>query len=105
MNTGIQEACNLGWKLALVVRGFADEALLDTYEIERQPIGRFVLRFTDRAARIATSKAAPSVCCEQSSSRGWHRSCCRLPGRGRTAFARCEIRERPEQAALPPARQ
>ena len=57
MNTGIQEAWNLGWKLALVARGIADEALLDTYEIERQPIGRFVLRFTDRAARVATSES------------------------------------------------
>ena len=57
MNTGIQEAWNLGWKLALVARGIADEALLDTYEAERRPIGRFVLRFTDRAARIATSES------------------------------------------------
>jgi 2-polyprenyl-6-methoxyphenol hydroxylase-like FAD-dependent oxidoreductase len=57
MNTGIQEAWNLGWKLALVTRGIADEALLETYEIERQPVGRFVLRFTDRAARIATSES------------------------------------------------
>jgi 2-polyprenyl-6-methoxyphenol hydroxylase-like FAD-dependent oxidoreductase len=57
MNTGIQEAWNLGWKLALVARGTADEALLDTYETERRPIGRFVLRFTDRAASIATSRS------------------------------------------------
>src|SRR5262249_43734996 len=57
MNTGIQEAANLGWKLALVAKGTADQALLDTYEIERQPIGRFVLRFSDRAARIATSES------------------------------------------------
>jgi 2-polyprenyl-6-methoxyphenol hydroxylase-like FAD-dependent oxidoreductase len=57
MNTGIQEAWNLGWKLALVAKGIADEGLLETYEIERQPIGRFVLRFTDRAARIATSES------------------------------------------------
>jgi 2-polyprenyl-6-methoxyphenol hydroxylase-like FAD-dependent oxidoreductase len=55
MNTGIQDAWNLGWKLALVDRGVADEALLDTYETERLPIGRFVLRFTDRATSIATS--------------------------------------------------
>jgi len=55
MNTGIQEAWNLGWKLALVAKGVADEALLDTYEAERQPIGRFVLAFTDRAATIAIS--------------------------------------------------
>ncbi|MGH8938798.1 MAG: FAD-dependent monooxygenase, partial [Actinomycetes bacterium] len=55
MNTGIQDAWNLGWKLALVDRGLADEALLDSYEAERWPIGRFVLRFTDRATAIATS--------------------------------------------------
>jgi 2-polyprenyl-6-methoxyphenol hydroxylase-like FAD-dependent oxidoreductase len=55
MNTGIQDAHNLGWKLALVARGLADPALLETYEAERLPVGRFVLRFTDRAARVATS--------------------------------------------------
>jgi 2-polyprenyl-6-methoxyphenol hydroxylase-like FAD-dependent oxidoreductase len=55
MNTGIQDACNLGWKLALVERGLADHALLDTYEAERRPVGSFVLRFTDRATRIVTS--------------------------------------------------
>lgn len=55
MNTGIQDAWNLGWKLALVDRGLADEALLDSYQAERWPIGRFVLRFTDRATTIATS--------------------------------------------------
>jgi 2-polyprenyl-6-methoxyphenol hydroxylase-like FAD-dependent oxidoreductase len=57
MNTGIQDAWNLGWKLALVAKGIADEALLDTYESERRPIGRFVLRFTDRAAKFATSRS------------------------------------------------
>jgi 2-polyprenyl-6-methoxyphenol hydroxylase-like FAD-dependent oxidoreductase len=55
MNTGIQDAGNLGWKLALVTRGIAAEALLDSYEAERWPIGRFVLHFTDRAFSIATS--------------------------------------------------
>jgi 2-polyprenyl-6-methoxyphenol hydroxylase-like FAD-dependent oxidoreductase len=59
MNTGIQDAWNLGWKLALVTRG-ADPALLDTYQAERQPVGRDVLRFTDRAFTIATS-TRPSV--------------------------------------------
>ncbi len=58
MNTGIQEAWNLGWKLALVAKGIADEALLDSYEAERRPIGRFVLCFTDRAASIATSRSS-----------------------------------------------
>ena len=56
MNTGIQDAWNLGWKLALVDRGVADEALLDSYQSERWPIGRFVLRITDRATSIATAE-------------------------------------------------
>jgi 2-polyprenyl-6-methoxyphenol hydroxylase-like FAD-dependent oxidoreductase len=55
MNTGIQDAWNLGWKLALVGRGVADEALLDTYDAERRPVGGFVVRFTDRAFTVATS--------------------------------------------------
>jgi hypothetical protein len=55
MNTGIQDAANLGWKLALVCRGTAPERLLDTYDTERRPVGAFVLRFTDRAFTAATS--------------------------------------------------
>ncbi|MBX6752453.1 MAG: FAD-dependent monooxygenase, partial [Micromonosporaceae bacterium] len=54
MNTGIQDATNLGWKLAHVLRG-ANPALLHTYEPERAPIGRMVLRMTDRAFTIATA--------------------------------------------------
>ncbi|MEU4495837.1 FAD-dependent monooxygenase [Streptomyces sp. NPDC023998] len=56
MNTGIQDALNLGWKLALVCQDAAPGALLDTYESERAPVGRNVLRFTDRAFTIATSR-------------------------------------------------
>ena len=55
MNTGIQDAVNLGWKLALVSGGHARPALLDTYEAERRPVGRNVLRLTDRASTVATS--------------------------------------------------
>jgi FAD binding domain-containing protein/aromatic ring hydroxylase-like protein len=55
MNTGIQDAWNLGWKLALVARGMADRALLDSYDAERRPVGRFVVRFTDRLFSLATS--------------------------------------------------
>jgi FAD binding domain len=55
MNTGIQDAVNLGWKLAHTLRGLANPAVLDTYEPERAPVGRRVLRFTDRAFTIATS--------------------------------------------------
>ncbi|SCG76941.1 FAD-dependent monooxygenase [Micromonospora inositola] len=55
MNTGIQDAVNLGWKLAQALRGDPDPALLDTYDTERAPVGRMVLRFTDRAFTVATS--------------------------------------------------
>jgi 2-polyprenyl-6-methoxyphenol hydroxylase-like FAD-dependent oxidoreductase len=55
MNTGIQDAVNLGWKLALTCRGVSPEALLDSYDAERRPVGEFVVRFTDRAFTIATS--------------------------------------------------
>jgi 2-polyprenyl-6-methoxyphenol hydroxylase-like FAD-dependent oxidoreductase len=55
MNTGIQDAVNLGWKLAQTLRGGTDPALLDTYEAERAPIGKMVLRLTDRAFTIAAS--------------------------------------------------
>ena len=58
MNTGIQDAVNLGWKLAMVARGIANPAMLDTYELERAPIGRAILRLTDRAFTIATTDSA-----------------------------------------------
>jgi 2-polyprenyl-6-methoxyphenol hydroxylase-like FAD-dependent oxidoreductase len=48
MNTGIQDAWNLGWKLGLVARGLANDRLLATYEAERWPVGQFLLRYTDR---------------------------------------------------------
>ncbi|TFD89459.1 monooxygenase [Cryobacterium lactosi] len=56
MNTGIQDAVNLGWKLALVCRGDAGADLLASYERERMPVARSVLAFTDRAFRVATSQ-------------------------------------------------
>jgi 2-polyprenyl-6-methoxyphenol hydroxylase-like FAD-dependent oxidoreductase len=46
MNVGIQDAMNLGWKLASVVQNAAPEALLDTYEAERWPVGEAVRRNT-----------------------------------------------------------
>ncbi len=55
MNTGLQDAYNLAWKLALVVNGQADPALLDTYEEERIPIARRLLNTTDRAFRLVVS--------------------------------------------------
>lgn len=44
LNLGLQDAANLGWKLALVVRGLAPDSLLDTYTSERHPVGAAVLR-------------------------------------------------------------
>jgi 2-polyprenyl-6-methoxyphenol hydroxylase-like FAD-dependent oxidoreductase len=46
LNTGVQDAVNLGWKLAQVVKGTSPESLLDTYHAERHPIGARVLRNT-----------------------------------------------------------
>lgn len=54
MNTGIQDAANLCWKLAAVSRG-ADERLLDSYEEERGAVGRALLRFTERGLKMATT--------------------------------------------------
>ena len=47
MNTGIQDSFNLAWKLAHVVRGEADEALLDSYEAERRPVALGILASGD----------------------------------------------------------
>ncbi|NUP66278.1 MAG: NAD(P)-binding protein [Nonomuraea sp.] len=46
MNTGLQDAANLGWKLALAVRGRAPDGLLDTYHAERHPVAASVLENT-----------------------------------------------------------
>jgi 2-polyprenyl-6-methoxyphenol hydroxylase-like FAD-dependent oxidoreductase len=59
MNTGIQDAVNLGWKLALVTGGSAPASLLDTFDVERAPVARRVLAMTDLAFRVATSTHGP----------------------------------------------
>jgi 3-(3-hydroxy-phenyl)propionate hydroxylase len=51
-NTGIQDAANLGWKLALAASGQAGDALLDSYDAERQPAAKENLRVTSRSARF-----------------------------------------------------
>ena len=62
MNTGMQDAWNLGWKLALVLRGEAKAELLDTYHEERWPVGHALLRSTDRAfAAISESVSGGGV--------------------------------------------
>jgi 2-polyprenyl-6-methoxyphenol hydroxylase-like FAD-dependent oxidoreductase len=71
MNTGIQDAYNVAWKLALVERRIAEESLLDTYEAERHPVGVQLLKTTDRLfsviagqnalSRIARGRIAPQL--------------------------------------------
>jgi 2-polyprenyl-6-methoxyphenol hydroxylase-like FAD-dependent oxidoreductase len=56
MNTGMQDAFNLAWKLALVARGSCDEHLLDSYSVERSAVGDEVLKAADRLTLIGTMK-------------------------------------------------
>jgi 3-(3-hydroxy-phenyl)propionate hydroxylase len=59
MNTGIQEAFNLGWKLARVMKGHAPDRLLDSYHLERHPIERDVLRQTSFVTHMAEADHGP----------------------------------------------
>jgi FAD binding domain len=52
MNTGIQDAYNLAWKMAFVIKGYASEKLLDTYNEERLPNAQRLLETTDRAFNV-----------------------------------------------------
>ncbi len=56
MNTGMQDALNLGWKLALVCSSRADASLLDSYDEEREPVGRTLLRWTGWLTRLALNR-------------------------------------------------
>ncbi len=55
MNTGLQDAYNLAWKLALVASGRAGAKLLDTYALERVPVAERLLETTDRAFSVVVS--------------------------------------------------
>ena len=55
LNTGVQDAVNLGWKLAQVVKEASPESLLDTYHAERHPVGARVLRNTMAQVALARS--------------------------------------------------
>jgi len=57
MNTGMQDAYNLGWKLSLVAAGECAPALLDSYEAERRPVAAAVINATTTATRVATGTA------------------------------------------------
>ena len=57
MNTGLQDAYNLAWKLAMVERGHAPAALLDTYETERWPVAQRVVKQTSLLFRMGLVRA------------------------------------------------
>ena len=59
MNTGMQDAFNLAWKLAAVVNGQAGDTLLDSYQAERIPVADSVIAFTDRLTRAGTLSGVP----------------------------------------------
>jgi 2-polyprenyl-6-methoxyphenol hydroxylase-like FAD-dependent oxidoreductase len=56
MNTGMQDAFNLAWKLAAVVRGEGGQTLLDSYNVERHPVGKSVIGFTSLLTKVGTLK-------------------------------------------------
>jgi 2-polyprenyl-6-methoxyphenol hydroxylase-like FAD-dependent oxidoreductase len=62
MNTGIADACDLGWKLSAVSQGWADESLLNSYELERRPIAQRNLAFAKTAVeQLNFSNMSPNI--------------------------------------------
>ena len=61
MNTGLQDAYNLAWKIALVVNGTAKESLLNTYHEERNPVAESLLKTTDRMFTIMSKNSRLNV--------------------------------------------
>jgi hypothetical protein len=64
LNTGVQDAVNLGWKLAQVVRGTSPESLLDTYHAERHPVAARMLRTTMAQTALTRADARISAVVE-----------------------------------------
>ncbi len=61
LNLGIQDAFNLGWKLAAAVAGWAPAELLDTYEPERRPVAEDVLTLTRAQAELLSTEPGPQA--------------------------------------------
>lgn len=59
LNLGLGDATNLGWKLAATLKGWAPDGLLDTYNVERHPVGQWVLDWT--RAQVALMRPDPKV--------------------------------------------
>lgn len=62
-NTGVQDAANLAWKLAMVLKGEAGEALLDSYEAERRPVGLLTVEqaYTRYIRRVTPEELTPET--------------------------------------------
>lgn len=61
LNLGIQDAFNLGWKLAAQVSGWAPDGLLDTYEAERRPVAQDVLTLTRAQSELLLAEPGPQA--------------------------------------------
>ncbi len=61
MNTGIQDACNLAWKIQLALRGHASTGLLDSYSAERAPVGASMVALSDRLGHAAPGDVSTLV--------------------------------------------
>ncbi|WP_327093152.1 rifampin monooxygenase [Nonomuraea sp. NBC_01738] len=59
LNLGVQDAFNLGWKLAAQIRGWAPETLLDTYQAERHPVAEAVLDNTRAQMELLSTEPGP----------------------------------------------
>ncbi|MBY8873741.1 rifampin monooxygenase [Micromonospora sp. PLK6-60] len=61
LNLGVQDAVNLGWKLAAQIRGWAPDPLLDTYQAERHPVAQDVLENTRAQTELLSTGAGPQA--------------------------------------------
>jgi 2-polyprenyl-6-methoxyphenol hydroxylase-like FAD-dependent oxidoreductase len=61
LNLGVQDAFNLGWKLAAQIRGWAPETLLDTYQAERHPVAEDVLDNTRAQMELLSTESGPQA--------------------------------------------
>ncbi|WP_132116352.1 rifampin monooxygenase [Actinocrispum wychmicini] len=61
LNLGVQDAFNLGWKLAAQIRGWAPEPLLDTYQTERRPVAEDVLDNTRAQMALSSTEPGPQA--------------------------------------------
>ena len=68
LNTGVQDVHNLAWKIAAVLRGKADESLLDSYHAERQPFGQIITRNSLANALSMGRTRGKATCCRDGNS-------------------------------------